>query len=128
MNSFIGREEEISEIRQALASHRLVTLTGSGGTGKTRLSLEVAATVIEQFPDGVWFIELAPLVDPGLIPLTILSVLHLSEQAGKTALKVLEEQIYSKKMLFIMDNANNTATRYTGKCDQNWRISWIPKL
>jgi predicted ATPase/class 3 adenylate cyclase len=107
LTSFIGREEEISEIREALGSHRLVTLTGSGGTGKTRLSLEVAAAEIERFPDGVWFIELAPLVDPDLIPITILSVMHLSEQAGKTALKVLEEQINSKKMLFILDNCEH---------------------
>lgn len=107
LSSFIGREEEISEVRQALEAHRLVTLTGSGGTGKTRLSLEVAAAEIEQFPDGVWFIELAPLFDPNLIPQTILAVLHLSEQVGKTALKVLEEQLYSKKMLFIMDNCEH---------------------
>jgi hypothetical protein len=64
--SFIGRENEIAEIKQALHEHRLVTLTGSGGTGKTRLSLQVAAALLNQFPDGVWLIELAPLTpSPG---------------------------------------------------------------
>lgn len=63
---FIGRENEIAEIKQALHEHRLVTLTGSGGTGKTRLSLQVAAALLNQFPDGVWLIELAPLTpSPG---------------------------------------------------------------
>ena len=58
---------EIAEVKQELTEHRLVTLTGSGGTGKTRLSLQVAAEVLDHFEHGVWFVELAPLVDPDLI-------------------------------------------------------------
>jgi type II secretory pathway predicted ATPase ExeA len=84
--SFIGRENEIAEIKQALYKHRLVTLTGSGGTGKTLLSLQVAADLLDQFSDGVWLIELTPLTNPELIPQTILSVLGVGEQEaqGKT--------------------------------------------
>src|SRR6266545_5860249 len=80
MTSFIGREQEMEEIKQAILTHRLVTLTGSGGTGKTRLSLQVAADLLDQFPDGIWFIELAPLTNPDLIPQTILYIFGVAEQ------------------------------------------------
>ena len=107
LTSFIGREEEMAEINQALESHRLVTLTGSGGTGKTRLSLQVAAELVEQYPDGVWFIELAPLTDPDLIPQAILSVLGTGEQPGKTATQSLSEYVHEKKLLLILDNCEH---------------------
>ena len=64
LNSFIGRERELAEIRQMLASNRLVTLLGMGGIGKSRLSMQLAAEVLDDFPDGVWFVELAALTDP----------------------------------------------------------------
>src|SRR5215207_10280650 len=83
LTSFVGRENEIAELKQELDEHRLVTLTGSGGTGKTRLSLQVAVELLEKFDHGVWFVELAPLTDPDLIPQTILSTIGISEQAGK---------------------------------------------
>ena len=83
LTTFIGRENEITEVRHELEVHRLVTLTGSGGTGKTRLSLQVAADLMEQFEHGVWFVELAPLTDPALIPQTILSTMGISEQPGR---------------------------------------------
>ena len=73
LTSFIGRAEEMAEVKQLINEHRLVTLTGSGGTGKTRLSLQIAADLLDQFPDGVWFIELAPVTDPDLIPQIILT-------------------------------------------------------
>jgi hypothetical protein len=72
LTTFIGREREIAEVKLELKAHRLVTLTGSGGTGKTRLSLQVAAELLEIYDHGVWFIELASLADPELIPQTIL--------------------------------------------------------
>jgi predicted ATPase/DNA-binding SARP family transcriptional activator len=107
LTSFIGREKEQEEIVRLLAINRLVMLTGSGGVGKTRLSLQVGAKVLNQFPDGVWLVELAPLANPDLIPQTILSSLHLGEQAGKTALQVLEEQLNNKKLLLILDNCEH---------------------
>ena len=126
LTSFIGRENEIAEIKQALTSspspsgsptgmlregegvreYHLVTLIGPGGTGKTRLSLQVAADLLDQFHHGVWFIELAPLTDPGLIPQTILSAIGITEQSGKP-LDVLREYLRQKKSLIVLDNCEH---------------------
>jgi predicted ATPase/class 3 adenylate cyclase len=110
LTSFIGRENEIAEVKQELESHRLVTLTGSGGTGKTRLSLQVAADLLEKFDHGVWFIELAPLTDPDLIPQTILSDIGISEQPNKTPLEILKEYLHEKKILIMLDNCEHLVT------------------
>jgi predicted ATPase/DNA-binding SARP family transcriptional activator len=107
LTSFIGREQQQAEIVHLLGQNRFITLAGPGGIGKTRLSLQVATKAFHQFPDGVWFIELAPLTNPDLIPQTILSTLRLSEQAGKTPLIVLEEQLSPKKLLLILDNCEH---------------------
>jgi hypothetical protein len=106
LTSFIGRENEIAEIKQELKDHHLVTLTGPGGTGKTRLSLQVAADLLDQFYHGVWFIELAPLTDPDLIPQTILSAIGISEQSGKP-LDVLRKYLREKKSLIVLDNCEH---------------------
>jgi predicted ATPase/class 3 adenylate cyclase len=105
--SFIGREREKAEIKQAISAHRLITLTGSGGTGKTRLSLQVAADLLDHFADGVWFVELAPLTDPSLIPQTILSALEASEPQDKTITQALIERVRGKKILLILDNCEH---------------------
>jgi predicted ATPase/class 3 adenylate cyclase len=107
LTSFIGRENEIAEVKQELESHRLVTLTGSGGTGKTRLSLQVAVDLLEKFEHGVWFIELAPLTDPDLIPQTVLSTIGIQEQQGKTPLDVLKEYLHEKQLLLVLDNCEH---------------------
>jgi predicted ATPase/class 3 adenylate cyclase len=107
LTSFIGRENEIAEVKQELESHRLVTLTGSGGTGKTRLSLQVAAEMLEKFDHGVWFVELAPLTDTDLIPQTILSTIGVQEQQGKTPLGVLKEYLHEKQALILLDNCEH---------------------
>jgi predicted ATPase/class 3 adenylate cyclase/tetratricopeptide (TPR) repeat protein len=107
LTSFIGRENEIAAVRQELESHRLITLTGSGGTGKTRLSLQVAADLLEKFDHGVWFVELAPLTDPELIPQAILSAIGLREQPGRLALEILQEYLYGKKTLILLDNCEH---------------------
>jgi len=106
LTSFIGRENEIAEIKEELKVHHIVTLTGPGGTGKTRLSLQVAADLLDQFHHGVWFIELAPLTDPDLIPQTILSAIGISEQSGKP-LDVLREYLRQKKSLIVLDNCEH---------------------
>lgn len=82
--SFIGREEEIKQLLALVQEAPLVTLTGSGGTGKTRLALQVAGGLLDTFPDGVWLVELAPLVDPLIVPQTVLGALGLIEQPGRT--------------------------------------------
>ena len=107
LTTFIGRENEIAEVKHELAAHRLVTLTGSGGTGKTRLSLEVAMDLLDQFDHGVWFVELAPLADPELIPQTILSTIGINEQPGKTPLEILKEYLREKKALIVLDNCEH---------------------
>jgi non-specific serine/threonine protein kinase len=107
LTSFIGREQQQIEIVSLMDGNRLVTLTGSGGVGKTRLSLQVAAELIDHFPDGVWFVELTPLTNPDLIPQTILSTLRLGERAGKAPLQILEEQLANKRILLILDNCEH---------------------
>lgn len=110
LTSFVGREDQIAELKQELDVHRLITLTGSGGTGKTRLSLQVAAELLERFDHGVWFIELAPLTDPDLIPQTILSAIGISEQPNKTPLEILKDYLHEKKTLIVLDNCEHLVT------------------
>ena len=107
LTTFIGRENEMTEVKKELETHRLVTLTGSGGTGKTRLSLQVAAEVLDRFPQGVWFIELAPLADPELITQTILSAIGITEQKGKSPLELLKGYLREKKALIVLDNCEH---------------------
>lgn len=106
-SSFIGREKEKTEIKKALHAHRFVTLTGSGGTGKTRLSLQAAADLLDQFADGVWFVDLAPLADPSLVPQTILSALEASEPQDKSITQALIERVRGKKLLIVLDNCEH---------------------
>ena len=77
LTSFIGREREIADVKRLLGTTRLLTLTGTGGCGKTRLALHVAENLLDAFPDGVWFVDLAPLSDPTLISQTIASIFDL---------------------------------------------------
>ncbi|HEX9388943.1 MAG TPA: adenylate/guanylate cyclase domain-containing protein [Anaerolineales bacterium] len=107
LTTFIGREKEIAEIKQELANHRLVTLTGSGGTGKTRLSLQVAVDLLDQFPHGTWFVELASLTDPQLIPQSILSTIGVNEQPGRAPIELLKEYLHGKRSLIILDNCEH---------------------
>ena len=115
VTSFIGRERELSELQHLLPTTRLLTLTGSGGTGKTRLSLQVAAEVLDSpstgsgpaFKDGVWFIELAPLSDPALLPLTVASVLGVREEQGRPLITTLLEWLRPKELLLILDNCEH---------------------
>ena len=106
LTSFIGREQEIAEIKQKLKIHHLITLTGPGGTGKTRLSLQVAADLLDRFQHGVWFVELAPLTDPDLIPQSILSAMGINEQSGKP-LDMLREYLREKRCLLVLDNCEH---------------------
>src|SRR5436309_102918 len=82
--SLIGRESEVTEIEATVKAHRLVTLTGVGGVGKTRLALEVAANLADEFPDGVWLFELAAVTDPAAVPDAVAAVLGVTQQPGKT--------------------------------------------
>ena len=107
LTSFIGREKDISTVKSLMAGHHLVTLTGSGGTGKTRLSLQVAADSLDSFRDGVWFVEFAPLSNPALIPQTVLTTLGLREETGHSLLETLTHYLHTKKVLLILDNCEH---------------------
>jgi predicted ATPase/class 3 adenylate cyclase len=107
LTSFIGREKEIEETRQAILDHRLVTLTGVGGTGKTRLSLQVAAEVLDQYPDGAWLVELAPILDPLYVPRKTAIAIGLRDEPHRPVIDMLCDYLREKKMLIILDNCEH---------------------
>jgi len=107
LTSFIGREKEQAEIKNLIARNRLVTLAGAGGIGKTRLSIQIASTLLNDFPDGTWLVELAPLSDPTLVPQVIVTTLDLSEQTGRPALRILTDFFRTKRALLILDNCEH---------------------
>ncbi len=107
LTSFVGREREIAEVKTLLSKARLVTLTGSGGAGKTRLALQVAADVVEGYPDGVWLAEFAPIAGPALVPKTVATALNVPEQPGRDMTQTLAEALRSKAPLFLFDNCEH---------------------
>lgn len=107
LTSFIGREREIAEIKRLLGSTRLLTLTGAGGCGKTRLALEVAADLLAAFPDGVWFVDLAPLSDPALVPQAFAAIFDLRESSQSSLIESLKIYLRTKNLLVILDNCEH---------------------
>ena len=105
--SFIGRESEVAEIEAAVKAHRLVTLTGVGGVGKTRLALEVAARLADEFPDGVWFFELAAVTDPAAVPDAVAAVLGITQQPGKTVSESVAAALEGRVRLLVIDNCEH---------------------
>jgi predicted ATPase/DNA-binding CsgD family transcriptional regulator len=107
LTSFIGREQEIAEIGRLLGMSRLVTLTGTGGVGKTRLGHEVAGGQLEVFEDGVWLVELAALVDARLVPQAVASVLGMREQVERSLTATLADALRSRQLLLVLDNCEH---------------------
>jgi predicted ATPase/class 3 adenylate cyclase len=107
LTSFIGRERELTEAESRLEGSRLLTLIGPGGTGKTRLSLELASRNISKFADGVWLIELAPIADPALILQAAASVLNVRAQAGMPLMNFVADYLRAKQLLLIFDNCEH---------------------
>jgi predicted ATPase/class 3 adenylate cyclase len=105
--SFIGRESELDEVQAAVKAHRLVTLTGVGGVGKTRLALEVAARLVDEFPDGVWFFELAAVTDPAAMPDAVAAVLGITQQPGKTVSESVAAALEGRLRLLVFDNCEH---------------------
>lgn len=129
VTSFVGREKEVAEVKNLLTSGpslpdstgtvvRLLTLTGSGGCGKTRLSLQVAGDVLETFNDGVWFVELAPLADPAFVPQAVASALGLQEQAGRRWVDTLSDHLRAKHLLLVLDNCEHLIEACAQLADQ----------
>jgi predicted ATPase/class 3 adenylate cyclase len=104
LTSFVGREKELGEAGELLEQNRLVTLTGPGGTGKTRLSLQIAANAAERFPDGVFFVALETVREPALVASRIASAIGLAETGSRTADVVLREWLAGKQVLLVLDN------------------------
>jgi non-specific serine/threonine protein kinase len=109
LTSFIGRVREQAEVQRLLSATRLLTLTGSGGCGKTRLALEVATDLLlkGEFADGVWWVELATLADPALTPQAVASTLGVQEQPGKLLRETLSDYLRPKKLLLVLDNCEH---------------------
>lgn len=107
LTSFIGREREIVEVRRLLSIHRLITLTGIGGVGKTRLALQVAAEVLEIFPDGVWLVELDALSDAALVPQAVATPLGIREEPGRVLRETLLVALRSRTLLLVLDNCEH---------------------
>ena len=107
LTSFIGREAEIAEVKRLLSLSRLLTLTGSGGCGKTRLALQVAADLLKEFSDGVWLVELASLSDHASLPQVLASALGVSEQRGRPLMTTISDYLQSKHILLVLDNCEH---------------------
>ncbi len=104
---FIGRDRELAECARLLGETRLLTLTGIGGSGKTRLALRLAESMLPTFPDGVWFADLAPLVDAARVPATVAAALGLSEAPDKPVMDVIREHVRGKRALILLDNCEH---------------------
>jgi predicted ATPase/DNA-binding CsgD family transcriptional regulator len=107
LTSFVGRERAIVELRELLAAHRLVTLTGSGGCGKTRLALRVASDVAASYRDGVWLVALAPLADGALLPQAVLRALGATELDGQAPAAALPAFLRGRDLLLVLDNCEH---------------------
>jgi predicted ATPase len=107
LTRFIGRERQIEEVKRLLAAHRLLTLTGVGGCGKTRLAQQVAADRLEEFAHGVWFVDLAPLADPALVPQTVAMALAVIEAPGHSLIETLSGILKTRQLLLVLDNCEH---------------------
>jgi predicted ATPase/class 3 adenylate cyclase len=104
LTSFVGREEQMAEIRRLLGQTRLLTLTGAGGTGKTRLALQVAAEVLTEYRDGVFFADLSALTDPALVPSVVARAMEVAADPGRSVLEAVEEHVRHRELLLVLDN------------------------
>ncbi|HEX9236931.1 MAG TPA: AAA family ATPase, partial [Actinomycetota bacterium] len=109
LTSFVGREGEIAEVSQILARTRLLTLTGAGGTGKTRLALQVAAAVLAEFPDGAFFADLSALTDAALVPWAVAEALGVPEVVGRSILQGVKDHLRGRDLLLVLDNFEQVA-------------------
>jgi class 3 adenylate cyclase len=123
VTSFVGRTREMADVKRLLGNTRLLTLTGAGGTGKTRLSLQVAAEVLERFPHGVWLVELATASDPTIVPEAIASVLDVRIERDRAPLDTLIDAVEARNLLIVLDNCEHliqacaqTASRFLRRC------------
>lgn len=123
LTRFIGREKEIQDVVGLVLRHPLVTLTGPGGVGKTRLSLEAASRVLENYPDGVWLVEVAPIFDPILVPRAAADTIGLREESGRPVMERLSRYFQHKRMLLVLDNCEHLVDACASLADGILRVS-----
>jgi class 3 adenylate cyclase len=104
LTSFVRRDAEIRDVRRLLADDRLVTLTGAGGAGKTRLAVEIAARIAAEFGDGVWYVDLAPITHPGVVAVAVARALGLPDQPGRSTMDTLLRFVRDRQLLVVLDN------------------------
>ncbi|MCW2663865.1 MAG: putative ATPase [Mycobacterium sp.] len=107
LTSFIGRCLQLAEVRKLLAQDRLVTLTGAGGVGKTRLAVQVASQLAGEYADGVWYVDLAPITDPDLVPVVVARALGLPDQPGRSTMDTLLRFVRDRQLLVVLDNCEH---------------------
>ena len=107
LTSFVGRGTELTQLRELLAQNRVVTLTGAGGVGKTRLAIQVAAAMAPEFVDGVWCVDLAPLTDPELVAVTVARALGLPDQPGRSIMDSVLRFVRDRQLLVVLDNCEH---------------------
>ena len=114
----MGREQDMFEVKRELATTRLLTLTGAGGSGKTRLAMEVARSLIVAYPDGVWFVELAPLSEEILVPKAVAEALKVPERSSETLTDTLVEALGDRHLLLVVDNCEHLIEAAAGLADK----------
>ncbi|WP_428342819.1 helix-turn-helix transcriptional regulator [Mycobacterium sp.] len=107
LTSFVGRGSQVSDIRQNLKENRLVTLTGAGGVGKTRLAVQVAGQVADECAGGTWFVDLAPVTNPLVVPVVLARTLGLADQPGRSTMEILSKFVRNRTMLLVLDNCEH---------------------
>jgi predicted ATPase/DNA-binding CsgD family transcriptional regulator len=107
LTSFVGRQQQLTQLGELLRENRLVTLTGAGGAGKTRLAIQLAAQLTGEFGDGVWYVDLAPLTDPDLVPIAVARALELPDQPGRSTMDTLIRFVADRQMLMVLDNCEH---------------------
>jgi predicted ATPase/class 3 adenylate cyclase/DNA-binding CsgD family transcriptional regulator len=107
LTSFVGRQEQLTQVRELLTENRLLTLTGAGGAGKTRLAVQISGQLSGEFGDGVWYVDLAPITDPELVPITAARAFGLPDQPGRSTMDTLSRFVADRQMLVVLDNCEH---------------------
>ena len=107
LTNFVGRGAQMTDLEKLLVDNRLVTLTGAGGAGKTRLAVEIAARIAAEFGDGVWYVDLAPVTHPGIVPVAVARAFGLPDQPGRSTMDTLLRFVRDRQLLVVLDNCEH---------------------